>query len=173
MSHIWMSHITYFNESCRTYECAMSHIWMSPITYHSCEWAASHVGPSHITYMNEPRHIHENFTSHIWLSHVTRMDSHVTHVNESCSTYECHMYEPCHVYARLIHVRDVWMNRLARVYTYEWVIYMIWIHMNESYIAHIYIWMSHIYIHMDESYSADKYIWMSHIPQIAHIYTHE
>ena len=74
MSRIWMSHVTYMNESCHIYERVMSHIWMS-----------------HTTYMNESCHIkiwglsfvtlRRLVMSHIWMSHVT-------HMNEPCHTYE-------------------------------------------------------------------------------------
>jgi len=31
-SHIWMSHVTYMNESCHVYRWVASHIWMSHVT---------------------------------------------------------------------------------------------------------------------------------------------
>ena len=49
MSHIWMSHVSYMNESCLIYEWAMSHIWMS-----------------HVSYMNESCLIYEWVIVPIW-----------------------------------------------------------------------------------------------------------
>ena len=86
MAHIWMSHVTYMNESCRTYEWVMLHIWMSHVTYmnescHIYEWVMSHIWMSHVTHMNESCHTYEWVMSHIWISYVT-------HMYESCHTYE-------------------------------------------------------------------------------------
>jgi len=90
---MWMSHVAYVNELCRTYE--------------------------YVTYMNESRRTFELVTSlvhsDLWhrlcadlneschtcewvMSHICR--SHVTHMNESCHTYEgvTPMDEACHTY---------------------------------------------------------------------------
>jgi len=116
MPHERMSHVTYMNESCYTYEWVMSHIqwvishtWMSHVTHMDELWM------SHVTHMNESCHAYEWVMSHIWMSHVTHVNeschtctignyhggfaagmrwvphiwiSHVTHMNESCHTYE-------------------------------------------------------------------------------------
>ena len=57
----------------------------------------SHTWTSHVTHMNESCHTYERVMSHIWTSHVT-------HMNESCHTYERVMSHK-------------WMRRV----TYEWV----------------------------------------------------
>ena len=44
MSHLWMSHVTYVNESCHICEWVMSHIWLSLVV---------HMRMSHVTHMNE------------------------------------------------------------------------------------------------------------------------
>jgi len=86
--HIWMSHVTYewvmshMNESC--------HIWMSHVTY---ECVTSHMNESRSVWM---RHVtrgwivsHMNTSCHVWIRHVTyKCSTYVTHVNESCHTYE-------------------------------------------------------------------------------------
>jgi len=79
MSHIWMRHVTYMNESCHTYKWVMSHIWMSHVTHmdescHTYGCVMSHRWMSHVTYMNESCHIYGCVMSHIWMSHVTHMN---------------------------------------------------------------------------------------------------
>ena len=56
----FMSHDTYMNKSCRTYEWLMLHIWMI-----------------HFTHIHESCHLYDSVMTHIWMSHVT-------HMNESC-----------------------------------------------------------------------------------------
>jgi len=53
---------------------------------------------SHVTHMNESCHTYEWVMSHVWTSHVTHMNE-SCHTFESCHTYEsCHPYESCHAY---------------------------------------------------------------------------
>ena len=95
MSHMWMSHVTHVNGSCRTYEWAiMTHIWMPkghswncyvsdswPLG-HSCVWHDSFICvTSHVTHVNESCRTYEWAMSHIWMSHAT-------HMNASCHTHE-------------------------------------------------------------------------------------
>jgi len=107
MAHLWMSHVAYVNESCRTYEWVMSHIWISHVTHmnescytyelvscHTYEWVMSRI-------WKKPCRTYECVMSHIWMSHVAHMNescrtykrvmhtSHVAHMKESCRTYEC------------------------------------------------------------------------------------
>ena len=107
-----MSHVTHINESCHTYEpftCThvnqschtyqwfmsheihvytygyvmCTHTNESGHTYESCHtcirWVTSHTWISHVTHMNESCHTYEWVTSYIWMSHVTNM-------NESCES---------------------------------------------------------------------------------------
>jgi len=83
------------------------------------------------------------------LYHSASISSHVTHMNESCHTYEwvvvshiwmsrrvTHMNESCHTYEWVV-VSHIWMSRRvthmneSSCHTYEWVI-----------VSHI--WMSHV-----------------------------
>ena len=48
----------------------------------------SHVRMSHVTHMHESCHSYEWVMSHVRMSHVTWRMSHVTRKNESCQTYE-------------------------------------------------------------------------------------
>jgi len=54
-----MSHVTYMNESCHTYELRANLL------------SVLMLGSSSITHMNESRHAYEWVMSHIWTSHVT------------------------------------------------------------------------------------------------------
>ena len=77
-SHLWMSHVTYMNDSCHTYEWVMSHICMS-----------------HATHMNESCQTYEWVMSHIWMSHVTRQPQcdpqQQRHEGASIATYLLHL----------------------------------------------------------------------------------
>jgi len=140
MSHIWMSHVTYMNESCHTYWCVtsdykfvMSHTWMSHVTH---AWVMSHTCMHTLACV----HTYKCVMSHVWMSHVTRTNaschawmSHVTHMIESC------------------HTNYGWVNTQARHVTHiiSLVILFVWMspvtRMNESF--HTYAWvMSHICI---------------------------
>ena len=70
----------------------------------------SHIWMSHVTHMNESCHTYEWVMSHIWMRHVTNM-------NESCHTYECVM-------------SHIWMSHVTHMnescQTYEWVMSHIW-----------------------------------------------
>jgi len=49
MPRMWMSHVTYMNESCHTYEWVMS----QNVSCHACQYIMSRMWMSHVTYMNE------------------------------------------------------------------------------------------------------------------------
>ena len=85
MSHVWMSHVPYMNESWHTYEWVKLNIWTgqkySRISNFAPARVMSHVWMSHVTHMNESCHTYKCVMSHVWMSHVTR-------INESYYTYE-------------------------------------------------------------------------------------
>jgi len=56
---LWMSHVTFMNESCHT--------------YHTHEWVMAHTWVSHGTHMSESWHTHEWVMAHTWVSHGTHM----------------------------------------------------------------------------------------------------
>ena len=68
------------------------------------DWVMSHIWMSHVTHMIESCHTYEWVMSHIWMSHVT-------HMNESCHTYEWVM---SHTWFR--HVTH--MNESCHTYSY-------------------------------------------------------
>jgi len=77
MSHMWVSHVTYINQSFHTYEWVVSHKYIRHVAHlnescKTCERVKSH---------NESCQTCEGVKSHIWMRHVT-------HMNESCHTYE-------------------------------------------------------------------------------------
>jgi len=82
----------------------------------------SHIWMSHVTHMNESCHTYEGVMSHMWMSHVTHTGIEAPH--------------------RLILYKD----ESTHESTYEWVILSY--HTYEWVISHI--WMSHI-THMNES----------------------
>jgi len=82
VTHIWVSQVTYKNESCHTHERVMSHTCKR----HTYVWSRAWRHRSH-------KHMHECvmyqcFMSHTyeWVRSHTRM-SHVTHMSESCHTH--------------------------------------------------------------------------------------
>jgi len=97
--------------------------------------------------------------------------SHVTHMNESCHTYEwllIHNNENCHTYKSVM--SHMWMSHVTHIngscHTYEWVMSYEWLRSGHTYkwaIAHM--WMSHV-PHMDESCHTYEWvishIWMIH-----------
>jgi len=97
---------------------------------------------SHVTHMNESCHTYEWVMSHVWMGHVT-------HMTESCHTYEWVM-------------SHIWMSHVTRMNescrAYEWVM------------SHI--WMSHV-THMTESCQTYEWV-MSHKRRshVTHMKTH-
>jgi len=95
MSHMWMSHVTYVNASCRTCECVscylcecvMSHVWTNMWRV-TCMNESSHMWVSLVTHVNESCHTHQRVMSHCYQS------IHVAHANGTCRLYgqvtSCH-----------------------------------------------------------------------------------
>jgi len=158
--HISSSHVTHINESCHIYEWVMWHICMCDMwhTWHTDHVTSQqrplrgstrfmndsyHISSSHVTHMNESCHTYEWVMSHIWMIHVTNM-------NESCHKYEW----------VVLHTDGVCtqqqLSRSCR--TYEWVMSHIWMshvtHVSESCFTYEWVmshkWMGHV-THMDES----------------------
>ena len=92
MSHVWMSHVTHMNESCRTSEGVMSHITQS----HS----------ANDTYLSYDiwqvichRLWHDLFICVTWLIHMCDMSrSYVWHDSFICVTWLIHMSDMTHSY---------------------------------------------------------------------------
>ena len=153
MSHVWMSHVTYMNESCHIYEWVMSHVWMRIHTGRQ-----THEEVLYRTFAKEPykrdyilqkrpansyrtpewvMFIYEWVMSHIWMSHVT-------HMNASCHTYECVMSHiwMCHVWMRPVWMRHVTHMNVSRMdascHTYKCVMYecMSYIYLTTSVWSH-------------------------------------
>ena len=75
MSHPWIIHVTYVDESCHTYE-GVESTW-SHVSWHELR-VMSHIWLSHVTHVNESCHTCERVMSNIWMS----LDC------ESCRTHE-------------------------------------------------------------------------------------
>jgi len=114
-SHIWMSHVKHMEKSWHAWECVMSQIRMSHITQtiahalvsvrRSCRGVISRMWVSHITHRctqdcTQPRpsaRRYKGVVSHIRMSHFHAYGrvmshaqiSHVTHMDESCHTFDC------------------------------------------------------------------------------------
>jgi len=70
MSHIWMSHVSYMNESCLIYEWVMSHIWMSHSPYLKdtiCHMFPIYILRYNVTYLHrEPLFARNNVTQSLF-----------------------------------------------------------------------------------------------------------
>jgi len=119
-------------------------IWREPCIWSSLRWmcqmnASRHISMSHVTHMNESCHTYEWVTTHIWMSHVA-------HMNESCRTYE-----------RVTSPID------ASCHTYEWVISPV----NESY----HIWQRHVTRERVTSHINEScHVWKGHVTYFAGIH---
>jgi len=134
ISHMWMSHFSHVNESCRTYEWTMSHVLHMNDSSRACEWVMSHTWMSHVARTNESR-----VTRQVWMRHIA-------HVNESCLTFEWVMS----------HVRMIYVSRMDAWHrTYEWVMRL------DKFVLRCHIWMSRI-AHMNESWATCKWV-MTHM----------
>ena len=158
MKHIWMSHVTHMNESCRNWTSHVMHVNGSCHTY---EWVMSHIWMNRVKHTNVSCHTKRRVISECHSTNLTK-GSQNTNFLRALWKYIQHSAEhsnPC---------------RLLCTYTYEWFMSHIWMshvtHMNES--CHTYewvmwhIWMSHV-THMNESCHTYKWvtshIWMSYV----------
>ena len=123
----------------------------------------SHVWMSHVTHMNESCHTYEWVMAHVWMSHGTRM-------NDSCETYagvmwHIHEWVMAHIWVS----HGTYMNESW--HTYEWVMAQISCTNALALIAVMrHIRMSHV-THTNESW--DTYEWvMGHI-RMSHNYKEE
>ena len=118
MSNTCMSHVTTTNAPCHIYEwvrCELS-IHLFPrfqifAAHMSMSCHMSHVQMRHITHMNESCHTYECVMSQIWMSHIN-------HMNESCNTYKCVMSQ-------------IWMSHMWALESHSHL-HTFPAHMNES-----------------------------------------
>jgi len=113
-----------------------------------------HICLSHVTHLNESCHTFEWVMSHIWMSHVT-------HLNESSHTFEWVM-------------SHIWMSHVTHLiesrHTSDWVMSHIWMshvtHMNES--CHTYTIESRCRNPCRHTHDPIKYVglWMSRFTQV-------
>jgi len=151
MSHIWMSHVTYTFEcgrvtrmnkscpACHTYEWVMSHIWLSHVTYIRMNAGVSHVWTrlvprmnescrrwkdqectlrmSQVTHMDESCHTYERVVLHVWMSHVTKYERVISHARRS----RAHSSISQSHFSEKLRVLFQWVY-----FTWEWVISHVW-----------------------------------------------
>jgi len=156
MSHTESCHVVHVNDLCHTYEWVMSSLahtrclksikmregnqWV--MSYHTCKYVMSRKWMSHVVACTQ------DVTKGVRMRKETE-SCHVTHMNESCHTYEwvisyewvtSHIWMSHATHKRMSHVTH--MNESC--HTYEWVMSHIWMshathkrmghvtHMNES-----------------------------------------
>jgi hypothetical protein len=146
--HIWM----YAHACMRTHAKEILCVWKQNhsmrrlVFFLSCECSMPHIWMSHVTHMNESCHTYE------WV---------MSHMKELCCTYECIIltYEEVSIFAwrgwYFPCLSLMWTQHAAHMnewcHTCEWVMSHIWIchavHANVSWARHV--WMSYV-AHMDE-----------------------
>ena len=142
MSHIRISHVTHMNESCRPYEwIPVSHVTdahrhhhatlrMRHVTYtYESKWVMSQipfaiimqhydsVSQYHVTHMNESCHTYERVMSHIWMIDFIGVPCH--HHTTLRMSHVTHMNESCHTYEYVM--SHIWMRHVAHTYESKWV----------------------------------------------------
>jgi len=153
MSHIWMSHVTYLNESCPSYgwvmaqsmcvawfinKCAVSHSqrWVAKTKRHKLACSRDQ---NYVTHVNT----YEWVTSYMWTIHITRM-------KESCHTYKriiltshgTKIHETCHV-SMYKHTNQLLIKRPESCHIYERV-------MSHTWMSHVTL-IDESFTHMNES----------------------
>jgi len=156
MPHVWMSHVTYMNESCHKYINESCHI---------SEWVMPHIWMNHATYMNETCHIHQCVMPHTYnathghayecvMVHIW-MHSNMLHGSLQCAT-GIHMCDMSHVWQTFVCV-TCQMSDMSHV-----------AHLNEPcnifgwVIPHI--WMSRVLVTW---WSAGQHMWMKLATQLS------
>jgi len=134
--------------------------------------------------MNESCHAYESVMSHLWMRHVTNIEmSHVTHMNQSCHTYD----ESCHTYKCVFTHIEEWCHTHECIFThtedschtYECVFadFKESYHTNEGVVSLTHEWLisntwrGHINGSCQTHEEVTSYIWISHVTHQNH--THE
>ena len=120
----------------------------------------SHIWMCHVTHMNESCHTYEWVMSHIWVSHVT-------HMNVSCHTYEwvmshiwmCHVTHMNEPYATYMHIFD-WPH----IHNFSFAIYFTYIYI------HTHIFICRI-LHLYKKFICHTYSYVN-LPHMPHTYIH-
>ena len=135
MSCTWMRHVTHVNKSCHAYvsRIRMSHVTHRHESFHTYEWVTSHIGgirerargsregsggtfaPTWRCVSGARRSVARSRRLAPWVwslrAGVWHMcDSHVTHINESCHTYQCVMSHISISYALSLIAQSKCMN---------------------------------------------------------------
>jgi len=139
MSHIWMSHITYANESCHTYKWVMSNEWMSHVTHVQKTQHTAHI--THTRTGGTPSAQKDWVVRVTWLVHMFDMShfmfdmSHlyVWHDSFICIRYviyTCNMTHFCCTQgSRLLREKLSFMCQTTHLYVWHvWFIYICEVH---------------------------------------------
>jgi len=139
-----MSHVTHMKESWHTCEWVMSHIWMSHVTpmNDSCRQAGRSLRCKPfkrvtVTHTNESWHTYEWVMSHPWTSHVKQADRSLRPIPYHCMNASWHTW--------MSHDTHITESQHARM-SHEWAT----THMNELWMSHdtpIKKVTSHIWMH--------------------------
>jgi len=84
--HIWNSTVTYWDESCRKFECVMSHFWVSCVC-HACRVRLKESSHSTQTKTSNTTHTETKCSALVLLEHL--QVSRVMHLNESWCIFAC------------------------------------------------------------------------------------
>jgi DNA-directed RNA polymerase subunit N (RpoN/RPB10) len=120
----------------------------------------SHIWMSLVTHMNESCHTYESVMSHIWMIHGTPRMSYVTHKNESCYTCERAM-------------SHIWMSHMAHMkescHKYEWVSNALCYRYSDIILR---TWICHVAWHIPSSSTARlQYVHrVTHMNELCHAY---
>jgi len=125
-----MSHATFTNESCHTYERVMSHIWRS-----RGSWMSHELWMSHVTHMNESHYPPPKSTPQQVLHCKSVCEGVMSHTSMS---HVSHMHVPCHIYAWVM--SHTWMSNVIHIKVCRHVSFSIY-----------YKWMNRV-MHMDMSW---------------------
>ena len=144
---VWMSHVThrsYERDVSHIWTCRVTRMWMSHVTYtnvscHSYEWCVqlqggwelSLVWMSHVTHVNTSCRTYKRIMSLIWVRHGSPiyMNESRHHSNHSCHSYEWVTSLVWMVCAGCTKETLIKMNHVTRVnvscHTYKWVMFLL------------------------------------------------
>jgi len=92
---VGLSHVTYMEEFCHTWEGVLSHIWRVHVAHVVESWLC------YVTHVVELRHTYGRVASHRWRSHVKHMEG------------SCHTYGGVTSHIWRSHITHIWRSQVA------------------------------------------------------------